>query len=324
MTDGNEMFFLGTGFSKAIHPTMPTMEELSEGVRHHAEAPRELGELFDEFGNDIELLLTFLSQPQPWISDQHTLRNRVLFWDVTRLIGEVIENSITNVTIGQIPEWLERLVTFGNESQSFVITVNQNTLVERAAAIGEIELEHIYATPLPDVRRVTVSGSDPISTFSLFKLHGSVNWYYFGAPSNEGEVIYLGRITPLNQPPGDHESESLFSAFDKFPLTVPPTSGKSAYFHHETVRANWREAARSLMNASSACCIGYSMPLTDLGIQFFMKSSAYELGPVPLYVVNNDPCVIARYETMLTGPYEIHDDYVGDDAIERLVDSLTS
>ncbi len=317
-----EVFILGAGFSKAIHGSMPLLEELSTKISSVEKLPPPLATL----GNDVELWLTYLSQPQPWLKEFHNLENRALFLRIGQRIGETLEASTSAAVCEDGPDWLHQLVTWWHKNRSAVITLNYDTLVERAALKAGIDPEEVYPVRLTDIRRASTFGADPESSFRLFKLHGSVNWYYSGAASFHGEVLYYGRVTPWGEPLNKEERQSISAARDKVPLIVPPTTEKVSYFQHETLRQVWLGASQALAAASSVYCVGYSLPTTDLGVRFFLHHSrpGEEGEKVPLFVVNrsNSPQeLVGRYQHLLGNSYAIKDKYASTGA-ESLVDVL--
>ena len=50
-------------------------------------------------------------------------------------------------------------------------------------------------------------GSSEVDTFTLFKLHGSTNWYYSGAAESTGEVIYYTGCSPWGADPSREQRE---------------------------------------------------------------------------------------------------------------------
>ena len=60
---------------------------------------------------------------------------------------------------------------------------------------------------------------------------------------------------------------------DKTPLIIPPVTDKLTYFNNETVRRLWQEASNALLVATRVFVIGYSLPISDLGMEFFLRHS---------------------------------------------------
>lgn len=310
----SEVFILGAGFSKAIHKSMPLLKDLSKAVRNRLECEdiRIPNILLDN--DNIELWLTYLSQPQPWLKEYENLENRALFLRISSLLGDVLADSTACVVQDGVPDWLERLVNWWNERRSPVITFNYDTLIERAAAKLGIATGKVYPLPMMDMNRMAVPGDFPSpENFKLYKLHGSANWFYSGASSFQGETIASLPATEWGESPQDIAEQVQEGLSDKVPLIVPPTTEKGGYFQHETIRQTWRYASEALKSAERVYCVGYSLPLTDLGIQFFLQNSKPE-GKVDLVILNRtETCRVeeekCRYERMLGESYDINVDY---------------
>lgn len=320
-----DVFLLGAGFSKAISDKMPVITQLSESLRQQVDLPHYVTAL----GDNVEYWMTYLSQSHPWVSESGNLRHKADFLDLTKEIGLVISDRERNAVEDPCPDWLKRLVNLWDQKQTAVITLNFDTLIERARYFVKddegngLPLESIYPVPMPDIRRTTYWGSGQANTFKLFKLHGSINWFYSGASSYFGETIYSAYVSGWDFPDDFVELESREAASDKVPLIVPPTTEKGAYFQHETIRQIWARAGESLLVADRLFCIGYSLPATDLSLRFFLYNNRLGSGKTPLILVNNDKESPKHFHTLLGDHYDIQDTYVRcDNPVEKLVDDL--
>jgi hypothetical protein len=228
-----DVFILGAGFSKAICEDMPLLNELygataayrtahgqyvdlGTGESEEAESPR--------FAEDLELLLSFLAQEQPWLTEAENFRNRAEFLEVSRAIAAIILDSQNFALRDEMPDWLADLVKAWHRDQAAVITFNYDALVEKAASAMFIEKEQrlpyslLYPVPITNIllRRAGTLGAEPIETFRLLKLHGSLNWYYSGSSSFYGEQIYDILLKPGWSPDHtDSEEELEERAIDK-------------------------------------------------------------------------------------------------------------
>ncbi len=303
------VFIVGAGFSKAVHSEMPDLKELSTRVRGKCSGTFALPPPLMRLGDNIELWLTYLSQDQPWLKEYYNLQNRATFLHMAEVIGQVLDSTTRDAVGNDCPDWLLMLIKWWNTNKSDVITLNYDTLIERAAETQEIDIRNMYPTPLTDIRRAggILAPDDSLNWFRLYKLHGSVNWYYSGAASFRGEVLYLSPVARWGSSLGI-ENEWKWAASDKVPFIVPPTTEKATYFQHETVRLIWQKASAALGAASQVCCIGYGLPETDLGIRFFLSHSNPG-SKVPLLVVNKDRSVVKRYHDLLGSSYDIDDTY---------------
>lgn len=203
-----------------------------------------------------------------------------------------------------LPSWLGKLLLAWNLMKSAVVTLNYDTLVEHgfvkiATMTKEGRPSHrsLYVIPLPDIRSRAATLYSPVltDTFRLFKLHGSIGWAYSGSTSYFGETIYdIGLNYGWAAAAAERVDDFKNAAPDKVPLIAPPTSSKSSFFANELMRSQWQLARVALAPARKLYCLGYSLPMTDQAMRYFIRSSGtQELEIVP---VNNDSNVYANYE----------------------------
>ena len=334
-----DVFVLGAGFSRAINSQMPVMSQLTEAVKENIETselslPPPLVDSEDrgrELENNIELWMTYLSQRQPWLDDSFNQYNLSVATRIRRYIRQVIEQASRNAMTSK-PKWLQPLIERWNIHQTSVITLNYDTLVERATrslitsasnnGVG-IELSQVYPPYFSNIRsrvRSQFWGASRLDTFTYFKLHGSVNWHYSGREDFYGETIFYSDVSPWGTKICNKEIDSSSYARDKEALIIPPVAEKTTYFNNETVRRLWQEASEALESATRVFVIGYSLPISDLGMQFFLKRSL-PISGTQWYIVNPDRDVARGYRKLLEPQQTVLDDYVGqDDPLPRFVD----
>ena len=319
----SDVFLLGAGFSRAVSAQMPDLQEMSEVLRDRVKCPPRAGSLT----KNVEQLMTYLSQPHPWLAEPDNLENRAAFLRLTREIGSLLEDRTRKAVTESCPEFLQALVNYWHETQAVVITFNYDTLIERAIQHIEPEPgdhlapENIYPTPMEDPRRGSaIVGPTSRTSFKLHKLHGSVNWYYSGASTYFGETIYSVPVAKWGDLDNRIERQAQEAASDKVPLIIPPTTEKVGYFQHETIRLIWSKAGEALSSANHLYCVGYSLPETDLSIRFLLKSLLPE--KTKLSIVDICKNLPGHYRRLLGDTFEIHDKYVVNDAIPRFVTEL--
>ena len=318
----SDVFLLGAGFSKAVSDDMPLLQELSSQIRRRLS---DLPESLSTLGDNIEIWLSYLSQPHPWLSESENLRNRALALDITGEIEEVLDKKEQSVVQDECPSWLRTLTQHWHETQAGVVSLNYDTLVERAVVnnMDKIKAEHIYPVRLElstkrGGEKAAVSGRmRPVDSFTLSKLHGSTNWYYSGASESTGEVIYYSTIGGWVAN-SSRESGSKQAVSDKTPLIVPPTTEKVGFFQHESLKRIWTQALSSLREATRLFIIGYSLPMTDLAVRLFLHDGARGCRK-ELYIVNLDCSTVERYTELLGNAFDVKEEFVGDNAIEKFV-----
>jgi hypothetical protein len=319
----NDVFILGAGFSKAVSDNMPTLAELSSLL-----APK-VADLLptdqkpsEEITSNIEMLLSYLSQDYPWQNQAQQLRNRAAFFELSDIIAKEFEERQKIIYKNKFPEWLTKLAQDWNEKLYDVITFNYDLIVEMAvffsdvtAAIGEVGEnipQLIYPVPVtPSLGRMAyslISGPRP-KTLNLHKLHGSISWFYSGSPEYFGEQIY----SKWNR--YDQSGNILPEIADKVPLIIPPTMDKTLFFKNETIRKIWQSAGRAINEAQRIFCMGYSFPVTDLMVRYFMLANKPK-DKVLFYWVNINKHQDGL-ENVLPHSFEVKLDYCGTNAIEN-------
>jgi len=236
----SDVFLLGAGFSKAVSDDMPLLKELSSQIRGRLS---NLPESLLTLGDNIEIWLSYLSQPHPWLRESENLRNRALALEIAEEIKKVLDEKEQLAVLDECPSWLLTLTQHWHKNQAGVISLNYDTLVERAAVksvdnVSRIKAEHFYpvrfelSTKRGGQKAAFVNGSmESADTFTLFKLHGSTNWYYSGVSESTGEVIYYSDIEGWVAN-SSRESDSKLAVSDKTPLIVPPTTEKVGFFQN--------------------------------------------------------------------------------------------
>ena len=303
-----DVFILGAGFSKAISASMPTMAELSSAILENREKVGLPVAELARLDNNIELWMTYLSQSQPWLKTPENDRNKAFAGQLREQIKEIIDDRTRSAARSDSPDWLKCLIRAWHERRATVITLNYDTLIERASQqlqitdkIKGILAEQMYPPYFANIRSrsgVGLLGEGPIVTFSYLKLHGSTNWYYSGRDDFYGETIFYSIVSSLGSDLSVPEKKSIERAGDKEALIIPPVTEKTTYFNNETVKGLWYDARVALSNATRVFVIGYSLPISDLGMQLFLINNQPE-PQTPVYVIDTCAAVATRYECVL-------------------------
>ena len=315
-----DVFILGAGFSKAINSSMPTMEELSKKVIAKLnDSPFPIHEKLYRLGDNIESWMTYLSQPQPWLPEEDHLRNKALATEIRRHISDIISDLTMLSMESPAPEWLPSLIEHWHLQRCTVITLNYDTLIERASrdvpreSSPKIFEYHTYPPYFSNVASRHESafgfGASKLETFSYLKLHGSTNWYYSGRDSFYGETIFTEYAEPWGTNRPETERSTASYSGDKTLLIIPPVTDKLTYFNNETVRRLWQEASNALLVATRVFVIGYSLPISDLGMEFFLRHSL-PIKDTTWYIVDTSKRVLPRYRRLLVPSQRLNGEYV--------------
>ncbi len=173
-----------------------------------------------------------------------------------------------------------------------MITLNYDTLIEQAIEhyLTGIHTANLYPPHFTNI--VTREGNALFGglyvprTFQLLKLQGSVNWYYSGQEDFYGETIFYSNVSESTLEYRNIPTGPFQIAEDKEMLLIPPVLNKTRFFRNEAIRNLWVQAARALQNTRNVYLIGYSLPVSDLGIQSFLVENCSH-NPVSFFVINN-------------------------------------
>ena len=283
-----DVFLLGAGFARAIFPTMPLLQDLADRIIDTPQgAPRFSPEVRSLMSENFAHAVSYLEQAKPWVTEADNLRDRALYLEISNAIAHVLDETVSAAhesLATSAPNWLNRLIRYWHEHRCTVLSLNYDTLIERAAAGVEladgerISPPHLYPAMLTDAA-LRSGGSAPERrrpTFRLLKLHGSTNWYYSGRPATAGEPIYF--VPPLagrrsTERERDQNAERIRAVADKYPFLIPPVYDKSPLLTHETIRALWFEAGDALKHARRIISMGYSLPPSDLTMMHFLRTT---------------------------------------------------
>lgn len=318
-----EVVLLGAGFSRAVSPHMPLLHDLTESVLADLRIDRTV---LKPFGNDLEQWLSYLSADQPWLDDIANLRNRATFYEASGAVKRCIDLAESLVAPPEV--WLERLVYSWAARRCTVATFNYDLLLERACAVTGLTWTStdLYGISL-DLRRPPSGGMSfgthlpPGPLFSLYKLHGSVNWSYGGLNSPPSDRPVLTRDVggwewtppPLTAHPAQRRPRNE----DVVPLIVPPTGTKGPYYANFSLRAQWRAVHSALSSATSITIIGYSFPPTDLVARHLIASAKLQC---PITIVDLSDRVAHEVRRIApAGPSVV--EYSGESAILDFVDA---
>jgi hypothetical protein len=331
-----DVFILGAGFSKAVSSSMPVLAELSTMVREKIQRADQKANL--GFSENIELWLTYLSESHPWLSESANLRNRALFLEASQAVRDCLEECSNRSQAELAPSWFDELLAHWHNSKATVLTLNYDTLVEKRALevyhqrseslVGDpATWPYFYAAPvtpitlLNGVADASVRWPPSVPSFTLLKLHGSLNWFYSGRTDYRGEEIYCSPVYPEGTQLswGSWKRRAAAAQRHRVPLIMPPLANKNPLFQHELIRAQWERAAAELRSARRIFCIGYSLPSSDLTMRFLLQSDATQ-DIRSVFVVNTDPGAGDHFKQVLSGQYLVETEFCGAEAVLRATD----
>lgn len=325
-----DAFVLGAGFSKAISHYMPTMDDLLEGLRNEVARHRPTLIVDERLPiENVEALLDYLATPQPFLETPENLENQALFGRIADWLRvEVYQRQRLAMHGLSAPDWLVRLIERWHLEEAAVVTLNYDTLIE--AAVHNMNLRaggdtifspDLYAMPIPHAA-IRLWGMSyptrmPLPSFRLIKLHGSLNWFYSGAPGYGQPMVDVG-VSAWNKdiPLAWELVRDKAPKFEAF--IIPPSLVKTAYFDNEIIRGLWLTARESLDQAGRLVILGYSLPAADGPMRGLLSQATRGKTVVP---VDTNPAIVDHLKAMLPGA-EIDGRYVGEEgAVERFVNA---
>lgn len=285
---------LGAGFSKAIDPEFPTIDELGELVR--AQVPAAFATAPSNFvGGSFERWLSRIAEPQPDLSEADNLGNARDFQLVTASIHEQIVKIEGRVFQRRIPWWLLRFIGLLHATRATVVTFNYDTLIEAAAArtfdqqLGQMLNTFSLTDGIPETRHGGMFGPTWTPSFRLLKLHGSVDTYWvFGDIAGATILRVVDSSWYAGGGMSNPDLNLARAAPGRVPFVVPPASAKSAFFTNPITRQIWQTAAQALGACDQIVLLGYSVPLTDL-VASAMLVDAQGISGASIDIVNTCP-----------------------------------
>lgn len=288
----NPVFILGAGFSKSLFNNMPLMNELTSLVQKNLNS-----EIVSQNLNlnrmNFEELISYLWSSYPWKINSDHYENRSLYYKIIKLIESEfskIELDFYNDIISQkkLPDDFYKLFNYWCDNRIKIITFNYDTLIEETIFEYSEKInngtvkpfmkkirdhEELWKLPIKHLAFRTdagfLNGGQTISedTIQLIKLHGSLNWYFYGDfKRSGGDYYYLNSY--YNKEKDNHR---FIAGLNKF--IIPPTIDKTAYLqYNEIIKILWFDAKKFLANADELIIIGYSLPISDIYIRLFFQS----------------------------------------------------
>jgi len=262
----------------------------------------------ERLGDNIELWMSYLAQSPPWLSDADGLYNQSVFARLSRAIAEEVFDRQNAALARPAPPWLLDLVRKWHERRSIVLSLNYDALIEKALyEIAGSPYPVPYQIPVPPIDArdgLAAYGQEHVATMRLFKLHGSVNWYYHGPRAgSHGIHNLLLNFGWSRDSLADHVEE--IGGLE--PLVVPPVIVKDPYFANDSLREQWRIAGGAASGVKRLVLIGYSLPVADQLMRFFLETT---VDPADVIVVDTEDGVADRAQKAFPKSH-VNRDFVG-------------
>jgi hypothetical protein len=301
-------------------------------------------EWIDKIGYDnFEDLLTVLYQDFPWKTSQESHLQYSLYEYLSKLIAKYFEDcqeeaptiknkkAIEAINPGEtiplefLDPTLKNFICRLHKEETKLITFNYDAVFEDISRIiidkcilydkgknkdeqKRISCDHFYLMALMRLHKLQITHHDLfreyIPTFTLSKLHGSINWYHYGRNSNQ---IFLES--------GYFREVQEVSKKALVPVIIPPVYDKTGFLNIAPIRWIWVRAREHLSKADRLFIIGYSLPESDLTVRLMLKNNINASTQIYVIDSNTDTSenkfkLQIKYENLLGKVNQINCDYI--------------
>ena len=244
-----------------------------------SDTTKRLLNLLDGPTANVEDYLQHLSESSVYLSEEDIHRRQRLAEVVQDRIVEEIENKSRDAVI---PKSLVQLIRNLSDSNVPVLTTNYDTLIERAycdlgqigsnGASTPIDLIPIVADYAFDrVGLRAVGQNRNISSLSIIKLHGSIDWYSPGELSEELCIHGSDQTLPIEFRKHVLRSEIDIEGMRR--IIALPSPNKKNIINQAVMRKVWREARRSLHSTSRLIIVGSEIHKLDQSLRALLRES---------------------------------------------------
>jgi hypothetical protein len=281
-----KIYVLGSGFSKSVSSTMPTMKELSEsilqlpGSDNYEELASFVKDIMKVSGNhesvcSIENISSIILLKSLYYNNEEKIYYDILKHQLLRWIFDRIEAHMPSIDEDKREELMRFFKScsyshkddLSDNRPALFITFNYDLLLERLLAEGDpgqwaidyiIRLNRYLNSFIPEERKPTGRH------IGYIKLHGSLNW--FTAPG--AQRVDLSHVFQVDPP---DPSMNLIHYKD-IPVYIPMAFSKMQFFEGSFYNVLWNIARRYLEECEEIVFIGYGFPQSDLdNLYYFLK-----------------------------------------------------
>lgn len=293
----SDVFFFGSGFSKSLINSYPTLNELSNYIKSEFQYEKEsvhrhfMHEVPDKFHDNIETLLTYLSSNLPYKTPVQVSADEALYKDITSKLAKYFKQLRSDYNIDTNKQSIKQFAQYILNNKCSCITLNYDLILEdllykntpQEYQDANKNFSIFYKIPITNLQnRIPVSYGgyasfntdfDRAQMPEIIKLHGSINWLYSG----------LSMSDPVYSETGD-EADYLKSGLINF--IVPPVLDKQSQYNNVIIKSLWTKAFNAIENARNIYIYGFSFPQTDYSIRFLFQSALRNNPFCKIHVVN--------------------------------------
>lgn len=325
------IYILGSGFSKSVSQTMPTLKELTQELllindkKNYYELTNFIQRLLDlSNGHDevttIEKLTSIIISKGLFYNTEerifyHTLKHQLLRW-----IFERIEADSPEVDKNKRQELIRffegcclREKMKEGEDPSLILSFNYDLLLERLLTHSDPRrwvFDYIINLNTY-LGKAEQPHGDNVNVFEYLKLHGSLNWFTApGADRNDLGNVYLV----------DESDPSRYLIHNKdIPVYIPMAFAKTEFFVGSLYNVLWNIGRRCLEETDEIIFIGYGFPQTDIDNLYFFLNFKSKITDIVILEKSNS-WKIRRLQELFPGSRIINQDafeYIRDNHLDQ-------
>ena len=303
-----KIYILGSGFSKSVSQTMPTLKELTQELllindkKNYYELSSFVQNLKQLANNSrevttIEKITSIILSKGLFYNTEEKIYYNTLRHQLMRWVFERIEADSPEVD----PAKQQALIRFFEQCNkaepgaecdelSLILSFNYDLLLERLLGRESgpgWEFDYIinlnsYKGP----KRLESKADKPV--FEYLKLHGSLNWFTApGADRNDLSNVYLV----------DESDPSMHLIHNRdIPVYIPMAFAKTEFFIGSLYNILWNIGRRCLEEAEEINFIGYGFPQTDIDNLYFFLNFKSRIKDIVILEKENSPKIVRLQE----------------------------
>lgn len=317
-----KIYILGSGFSKSVSQTMPTLKELTQELlliddnKNYYELSNFIKNLISLANNNpevttIEKITSIILSKGLFYNTEEKIYYSTLKHQLLRWVFERIEADSPEVDADKkesLIEFFEKCNKQPEEANdaglSLVLSFNYDLLLERLLSQSQGPgWDFDYIINLNAYRGSRQHGAiTGKPDFEYLKLHGSLNWFTApGADRNDLSNVYL---LEENDP-------SMYLVHNRdIPVYIPMAFAKTEFFVGSLYNILWNIGRRCLEETDEIIFIGYGFPLTDIDNLYFFLNFKSKITDIVILEKENSP-KIKRLQTLFSNSRIINQDAYG-------------
>lgn len=338
MPENDISLLVGAGFSKALFPQFPSMQELTLEVQKDLDIQTLLKRIdipLPLFGRtspnevNIEDWIRILEDSGAYFKDQliHERRKYVVKLMLRRISENIREMSSRIIFTENQLDLLEILL----KSRINILTTNYDLIFERA--IHELISQNRIDIKTPydlNVGRMELAykrkretylsaGYTELSSFSrIHKLHGSCDWFSPGIDESEEIFIDISLIEDYLEPNLRSLSREICESMT--PLFAGPSSIKSGQINSKALKPIWTSAYAALRGTSKLFIYGSSLHESDSTLNSLIMEGLSTGGSIHIFDIKPDE--IIKRANKLTTDLNNHVQPVDKVSLKELIDLI--